>query len=68
MRSSDPKTLVATGMSKPAGFSNSSAGPPPGDLAGAVGDGGDLEIGADRLGDARQQAALVEIGEKVVEV
>ena len=37
-------------------------------LARAVGDGGDLEVGAHRLGDARQQPALVEVGEKVVEV
>ncbi len=29
IRSIDPKTFVATGMSKPAGFSNRSAGPPP---------------------------------------
>ena len=39
-----------------------------GRLADAIGDGGDLEIGADRLGDARQQLALVEVGEEVVEV
>ena len=32
MRSIDPKTLAATGMSKPVGFSNTSAGPPFGDL------------------------------------
>src|SRR4029450_11717401 len=32
MRSRDPKTLDATGMSKPEGFSNNSAGPPCGDL------------------------------------
>ena len=37
-------------------------------LARAVGDGGDLEIRADRLVDARQQLALVEIGEEIVEV
>ena len=57
MRSIDPNTLLATGMSNPVGFSNSSAGPPPGDLARAIGDGGDLEIRAHRLGDARQQLA-----------
>jgi hypothetical protein len=28
----DPYRLMATGMLKPAGFSNSSAGPPPGDF------------------------------------
>src|SRR6266545_3338843 len=32
MRFIDPYRLIATGMSKPAGFSNSSAGPPPGDF------------------------------------
>ena len=57
MRSIEPKRLIATGMSKPVGCSNSSAGPPPGDLDDAVGDRADLEIGADRLGDAREQLA-----------
>ena len=37
-------------------------------LARAIGDGGDFEIGADRLGHAREQLALVEIGEEVVEI
>ena len=32
IRSFDPNTLVATGMSNPEGRSNSKAGPPPGDL------------------------------------
>src|SRR5262249_3902003 len=32
IRSIEPKTLVATGMSNPAGFSNRSPGPPFGDL------------------------------------
>ena len=37
-------------------------------LAGPIGDRGDLEVGAHRFGDAREQLALVEVGEKVVEV
>jgi hypothetical protein len=37
-------------------------------LADAVGHGGDFEVGAHRVGDARQQLALVEVGEEVVEV
>ena len=39
-----------------------------GRLARAIGDGGDLEIGADRLGHARQQLAAIEVGEEVVEI
>ena len=32
MRDMDPKRLAATGIEKPVGRSNNSAGPPPGDL------------------------------------
>ena len=39
-----------------------------GGLADAVGDGGDLEIGADGVADPREQLALLEVGEEVVEV
>ncbi len=39
-----------------------------GDLARAIGDGRDLEVGAHRLHDAREEAAFVEIGDEVVEI
>ena len=68
IRSSDPNTFVATGMSKPVGLLEQQRRPAARRLAGAIGDGRDLEVRADRFADARQQAALVEIGEEVVEV
>ena len=43
-------------------------GPSARQLARAVGDGGDLEIRADRLGDAPKQFALVKIREKIIQV
>jgi hypothetical protein len=39
-----------------------------GRLAGAVGDSGNLELGAHRLANPDEQLALVEIRKKVVEV
>ena len=68
IRSIDPYTFAATGMSNPAGFSNSSAGPPPGDLHARSTTAAISRFGADRIGDARQQLAAFEIGQKVVEI
>ena len=68
MRSIDPKTFAATGMSKPAGFSKRSAGPPPGDLHARSMTAAISRSGLTGLGHARQQPALVEIGEEVVKV
>ena len=39
-----------------------------GQLAHAVGHGGNLEVGTDALANAREQTAPVEIGDEVVEV
>ena len=66
MRDIEPKRFAATGMSKPAGCSNSSAGPAAGRLRHAVDQRGDLEVRAQRLGDARQLLAAVELGDEGV--
>ena len=50
------------------GFSNSRAGPAARALRDAIDDGRDLEMRIDRLGDARQFAALVEFGDEGVDV
>ena len=68
MRFIEPNRLTATGMSKPVGRSNSSAGPPPGDFDTRSVTARDLEIRAHRLGDPRQLALLVERGDEVVQI
>ena len=68
MRFIEPNRLMATGMSKPVGRSNSSAGPPPGDFETPVRDRGNLEIGVDRLADERELVLGGEGAEEVVEI
>jgi hypothetical protein len=52
----------------PVGFSKSSAGPPAGPLRDLVDDSGDLEVGIDRFGDARELAAAIEFGDEGINV
>ena len=55
-------------MSKPVGCSNSSAGPPPGVLQTRSVTAAISRSGLTGSRDAREQLALVEVGEEVVEV
>ena len=60
----DPKRLIATGMSKPVGFSNSSAGPPPGDFEARSVTAQISRSGLTGSVIARQLALLVERGDE----
>ena len=64
----DPNRLTATGMSKPVGLLEQQRRPAAGRLRHAVGHRADLEVRADRLGDPRQLAFLVERGDEGVQI
>ena len=60
------KALISTGIGRPLGFSNSSAGPP--DLHAAIGELGDLEHRVDFEGDALQLFVLFEGAHELAQV
>ena len=68
IRSIEPNTLVATGMSKPVGFSNSSAGPPPGILQARSVTAAISRSGLTGSATRASSRRLSRSGEKVVEV
>ena len=68
MRFIDPNRLTATGMSKPVGRSNSSAGPPPGVFDTRSVTARDLEVRAHRLPDQRQLVLAGERADEFVQI
>ena len=69
MRFIEPNRLIATGMSKPVGRSNSSAGPPPGDFETRSVTAAISRSGLTGSVDPRQhRARVVERGDEFVEV
>ena len=64
MRSSDPNTFAGDRHVEAGRLLEQQRRTAARRLAGAVGDGGDLEVGADRLRDPREQLPLVEVGDE----